>query len=649
MWWQWSLRRRILAGYALVLTPGVVLVVLLLLRLQAINTNLEHLNQELATETRVGAAVVSEIAAAQQAIDRYLQAPLGQTLDVAQNALNRLELTFTEQRELLGEPDQQQRLDAIASDLGPYQHTFAELSAVIEQRRATALRLNDQLFLAHSSLQRALGKVVEAPQPDPGLRTSLLEALTSLQLAHVWSTRLLSGQSLAAADNALIQLDAARSHIQVAGTSTVPAIRATLTPAEHSTNETQQAVMQFTRESARIQALRTTLLDQQGVSLAAQAQGFSAETQRQITALIADLNRQSAEALQFAGAALLATLALAVLLALRLAETITRPVRDLVTTSALLWGGNSPGLAPQADVSEVRRLALAFDELVLVVKRQHQQLIEHQVLLEARVAERTAELARTQQVLYQNQKLEAIGRLAGGIAHDFNNVLTVIQGSCDLLREDLVAESPAWIEVNQIRQATRHATALVQQILAFSRQQTLRPRQLNLSAVITQVEPLLRRAAGARVQLAISLPPEGGYVYADQAQLEQVILNLVINAGDAMPDGGAIEIRVEERQMTSDGSSRQPLLHPARWTTLSVRDTGFGMDAATVARIFDPFFTTKAEGKGTGLGLSTVHGIVMQSGGQIEVQSQPGRGATFIIWLPCATDDDTFSARDLLA
>jgi signal transduction histidine kinase len=640
-WHQWSLRRRILMGFALVLTPGVVLVVVLLLRLQAINADLERLNQALATETRVGTEIVHEVAAVQQAIDRYLQAPSGQSLGVAQAALTRLDVTIAAQRALLGEAGQQLRLDAIAGDVDPYQRTFAELSTLIEQRRATAVHLNDQLFLANVAVQQALGEVVEAPQPDTELRTLLLKALQSLQLAHVWSTRLLSGQSLAAADNALIQLDALRAYIQVASITAAPALRTTLMPVEARANETQQAVMQFTRESIQIQTLSTTLLDQQGVHLAAQAQGFSVEAQRQITALTVDLKRQSAEVLQSAGIALLATLALAVFLALQLTETITRPVRDLVTTSDLLRRNRFPGLTAQVEIGEVGRLAQAFDELVLVVKRQHQQLIDHQALLEARVAERTAELAKAQQVLYKNQKLEAIGRLAGGIAHDFNNVLTVIQGSCDLLSDDLAHESPARAEVNQIRQATRHATALVRQILAFSRQQTLRPRHLNLSDVVAQVEPLLRRAAGAKVQLIISLPKQGTYVYADEAQLEQVIMNLVINAGDAMPDGGAIEIRVAQQRVLDGDRPQQPILRSDRWVMMSVSDTGIGMEEATVARIFDPFFTTKGEGKGTGLGLSTVHGIVMQSGGQIEVQSRLGYGTTFTILLPYAAGDDS--------
>ncbi len=232
------------------------------------------------------------------------------------------------------------------------------------------------------------------------------------------------------------------------------------------------------------------------------------------------------------------------------------------------------------------------------------------------------------------QKLEAVGQLAGGVAHDFNNILAVINSYTELAVSELSAEDPLRDDLEQVLAAGARAAALTRQLLAFSRKQFLKPVVLSPNAVVSGVERMLRRIIGEDVKLELRLDPGLGNVRADPAQLEQVVMNLVVNARDAMPRGGALGIATFHAELDEGALRSYPGGRPGTYVVLEVSDTGQGIDPAILPRIFEPFFTTKGPGKGTGLGLSTVYGIVKQSGGFIDVRSQPGRGATFRVHLP---------------
>jgi two-component system cell cycle sensor histidine kinase/response regulator CckA len=234
----------------------------------------------------------------------------------------------------------------------------------------------------------------------------------------------------------------------------------------------------------------------------------------------------------------------------------------------------------------------------------------------------------------QAQKMEAVGRLAGGVAHDFNNLLMVISGYAEVMLAKLDLDHPLHENARAIQQASDRATTLTRQLLAFSRKQLLELKVVDVNAIVSDMERLVRPLIGENVTLAAKLTPESGFTRADVGQLEQVLMNLVVNAKDAMPSGGKLIIETQNIVVDEAHRRNQTFIRPGNYVMLSVSDTGMGMDKETQSRIFEPFFTTKEKGKGTGLGLSTVYGIVKQSGGYVMVHSEPGHGTAFHIYLP---------------
>ncbi len=258
--------------------------------------------------------------------------------------------------------------------------------------------------------------------------------------------------------------------------------------------------------------------------------------------------------------------------------------------------------------------------------------------LEERLERRRAEdaLRISEKQFRQAQKMEAVGRLAGGLAHDFNNLLTVILGHSQILLTDLAPGTPMRLKIEEMQSAGQRAAALIRQLLAFSRKQALEPKVFPVNSAIGNIETMLRRLIGEDIQLVIRLDPADGHVKADPGQLEQVIMNLVVNGRDAMPNGGLLAIETSQVELTRTPMHHLQPLPLGHYVKLTVTDTGCGMDANILAHLFEPFFTTKEEGKGTGLGLSTVFGIVTTYGGGIDVWSQIGHGTTLDLYFPRA-------------
>jgi two-component system cell cycle sensor histidine kinase/response regulator CckA len=246
------------------------------------------------------------------------------------------------------------------------------------------------------------------------------------------------------------------------------------------------------------------------------------------------------------------------------------------------------------------------------------------------------EYKRLESQFLQAQKMEAIGILAGGVAHDFNNLLTVINGYAELLGNSLSSDKSRLRELEQIRMAGQRAASLVSQLLAFSRKQIFHSKMVNLNDILDETSKMLRRLIGEDIELAVITHPGLGSVYADPGQIQQIIMNLAVNARDAMPQGGKLTIETAHVNIDAEYVRRHPMVEKGTYIMLAISDNGTGMDAETQTHLFEPFYTTKETGKGTGLGLSTVYGIVKQSNGYVWVYSEPGTGTTFKIYFPRA-------------
>jgi signal transduction histidine kinase len=303
---------------------------------------------------------------------------------------------------------------------------------------------------------------------------------------------------------------------------------------------------------------------------------------------------------------------------------ILRPIEQLVKASQRLAQGDlGARVASTTTIPELGELGRVFDHMAATLEEREKARLRAEI-----------ERQDLEQQYRQSQKMEAIGQLAGGVAHDFNNLLTAIQGYSELLAEALGPQSPHQPDLAEIHRAATQAGALTRQLLAFGRRQILEQRLLDLRDSITAMEPMLRRLIGEHIEIAVRAPETVGHVRADPGQIDQVILNLAINARDAMPQGGALILELADVTLDEPYALRHAGTRPGRYVMLAVSDTGVGMDEGTQARIFEPFFTTKELGKGTGLGLATVYGIVKQSDGNIWVYSEPNRGSTFKVYLP---------------
>ncbi|MDE3242715.1 MAG: response regulator [Nitrospirota bacterium] len=371
-----------------------------------------------------------------------------------------------------------------------------------------------------------------------------------------------------------------------------------------------------------------------------------------LRALYQQLGTSAAGMVFVAGLSLLA----AFVAAMRLQRYVSAPVLALAQVANDVSERRDYSIrAGHLTDDEVGSLVDAFNSMLDQIQQRDRQLEVHRAQLQQEVEARTLELTQTntrlqgeidhrnrteealrqsQEQLFRSQKMEAIGNLTGGVAHEFNNLLQIIRGYGEMMHLQLSPEDPLRQDLEAIMGAGARGAALTSQLLAFSRRQVNQPKVLSLNRLVTELGMVFHRLLGENIELATNLDPALGSVKADRGQLEQVIINLVINARDAMPHGGTLTFSTANVELDEQAACKLTLEHPGSFVMFAVSDTGTGMDAATKARIFEPFFTTKPLGQGTGLGLSTVYGIVQQSHGSIDVESELGRGSVFRIYFP---------------
>jgi len=305
---------------------------------------------------------------------------------------------------------------------------------------------------------------------------------------------------------------------------------------------------------------------------------------------------------------------------------MSRPLQDLADAAGDIAGGNLARQVPVRGGVEAATMAQAFNDMIVSLRHSREQVEQRD------------------EALRQAQKMEAIGRLAGGVAHDFNNILTVIRGYGELLLEEIEPNDRRRADAEEILKAADRAANLTRQLLAFSRRQIVTPRVLALDRIVRDTEQMLRRLIGEDIELTTTIAGDIGPVRADAGQIEQVLLNLAVNARDAMPQGGTIRIEISNVSLDDPAEGQHLPLRSGAYVRLSVVDTGCGMSPETVAHIFEPFFTTKKEGQGTGLGLAMVYGIVEQAGGAIDIDTEVGRGTTFHVYFPQTTGEGVTEA-----
>jgi signal transduction histidine kinase len=347
------------------------------------------------------------------------------------------------------------------------------------------------------------------------------------------------------------------------------------------------------------------------------------------------------------------TVALVLLLTCGVAFFLSNAIQPLVSLPILRLAQAARTVAERQDFSvrvteegrdEVAHMARAFNGMLAQIESRDNALSEVRTELEGKVTQLEAEvldrrraeeaLRHSEEQLLQAQKMEAIGRLAGGVAHDFNNLLTVIKGHGDLLARRIAEDSPNRRGVGEILKAAERAAGLTRQLLAFSRKQILAPKVLDIRAVVSDLGSMLERLIGEDIELVLRMPGGLGHVKIDPGQLEQVMMNLAVNARDAMPDGGLLVVEASDVRREPGPLVGADVVPAGEYVVLAVTDTGVGMSREVLERVFEPFFTTKPRGQGTGLGLSMVYGIVRQSGGHITAYSEPGMGTTFKVYLP---------------